>query len=63
VSQSDFSFNYAINLFPTVVLVDNYGVILDKIIGVIVEDYYWMFLDEAIESSTYKLKQQLNADI
>ncbi len=63
VSENDFSFSYAIDLFPTIILVDNYGVILDKMIGVIIEDYYWMYLDEAINNSTNKLKQQLAANL
>jgi len=63
VSESNFSFNYVIDLFPTVILVNNYGVILDKIIGAGVEDYYWMYLDEAITTATLKLNQQLNAEL
>jgi thioredoxin-related protein len=63
VSQSDFSFSYVVDFFPTIILVDNYGVTLDKIIGAGVDDYYWMYLDEAIASSTKKLKQQLNAEL
>jgi len=63
ISENNFSFNYAVDLFPTVILVDNYGVILDKIIGGVIEDYYWMYLDEAINKSTIKLKQQINANL
>jgi len=44
-------------------LVDNYGVVLEKVLGVTNEDYYWTDLDELIDSSTLKINQQLNAKL
>lgn len=61
VSHNELAFKYAVNFFPTVLLVDNYGTTLDKILGVTNEDYYWTDLDQAIDQSTEKLRKQLNA--
>jgi len=63
VSHNEFSFARAINFFPTVVLVDNYGSTLGKIVGVPNEEMYWTDLDEAIEKSTKKLHQRMKAEL
>ncbi|SFV83944.1 hypothetical protein MNB_SUP05-9-717 [hydrothermal vent metagenome] len=63
VSHNDFAFKYAVNFFPTVILVDNYGATLGKIVGVPSEEYYWTDLDEVIEKSTKKLHQRMNAEL
>ena len=63
VSHNEFSFKYAVNFFPTVMLVDNYGVVLEKVLGVTNEDYYWTDLDTLIDESTSKLKKQLTAKL
>ena len=62
-SHNEFAFKYAVNFFPTVMLVDNYGAPLEKIIGVPSEEYYWTDLDEAIEKSTKKLHQRMKAEL
>jgi len=63
VSHNEFSFKYAVNFFPTVILVDNYGATLGKILGVANEDYYWTDLDELIDKSTDKLRKQMKATL
>ena len=63
VSHNEFAFKYAVNFFPTVILVDNYGATLGKIVGVPSEEYYWTDLDEVIEKSIKKLHQRMNAEL
>ena len=63
VSHNELTFNYAVNFFPTVVLVDNYGATLGKIIGVPNEEMYWTDLDEVIEKSTKKLRKRMDATL
>jgi len=63
ITHNEFAFKYAINFFPTVVLVDNYGSTLGKIIGVPSEELYWTDLDEVIEKSTKKLHQRMSATL
>lgn len=63
VSHNEFSFSYAVNFFPTVILVDQYGASLDKVIGVVNEDFYWTDLDEVIDNSINKLKKQMDAKL
>ncbi len=63
VSHNEFAFKYAVNFFPTVILVDNYGSPLERIIGVPSEEYYWTDLDEVIEKSTKKLHKRMDADL
>lgn len=61
MTHNEFSIKYAVNFFPTVILVDNYGSILGKIIGVPSEELYWTDLDKVIEKSTKKLHQRMSA--
>ena len=63
VSHNEFAFKYAVNFFPTVILVDNYGTTLEKVLGVANEDYYWTDLDELIDKSTNKLRKQMQATL
>ncbi len=63
VSHNEFAFKYAVNFFPTVILVDNYGATLGKIVGVPSDEYYWTDLDEVIEKSIKKLHQRMNAEL
>ncbi len=63
VSHNEFAFNYAVSFFPTVILVDQYGSTLDKVIGVVNEDYYWTDLDKVIDKSINKLKKQMDAKL
>jgi len=63
VLHNEFAFKYAVNFFPTVILVDNYGSTLGKIIGVPSEELYWTDLDEVIEKSTKKLQQRMSATL
>ncbi len=63
VSHNEFAFKYAINFFPTVMLVDNYGVVLNKTLGVANEDYYWTDLDESIDKATIKLRKNMGATL
>jgi len=46
-----------------VILVDNYGATLGKIVGVPSDEYYWTDLDEVIEKSIKKLHQRMNAEL
>ena len=63
ITHNEFAFKYAVNFFPTVILVDNYGSTLGKIIGVPSEELYWIDLDEMIEKSTKKLHQRMSATL
>ena len=63
ISHNEFSFQNAINFFPTVLLVDQYGVTLEKMIGVTNEDYYWTDLDDLIISATSKLTNKMKAKL
>ncbi|SFV86075.1 hypothetical protein MNB_SUP05-9-389 [hydrothermal vent metagenome] len=63
LSHNEFAFKYAVNFFPTVILVDNYGATLGKIVGVPSDEYYWTDLDEVIEKSIKKLHQRMNAEL
>ena len=63
ITHNEFAFKYAVNFFPTVILVDNYGSTLGKIIGVPSEELYWTDLDEVIEKSTKKLHQRMSATL
>ncbi|MCS5590106.1 MAG: thioredoxin fold domain-containing protein [Candidatus Thioglobus sp.] len=63
VSHNEFTIRYAVNFFPTILLVDNYGSTLGKIIGVSSEEFYWTDLDEVIEKSTKKLQQRMSATL
>ena len=63
VSHNELTFHYAVNFFPTVILVDNYGASLGKIVGVPNEEMYWTDLDEVIEKSTKKLRKRMNATL
>ena len=55
VSQNKFAAQYAVDFFPTIILVDNYGAILAKMIGVSSEEFYWAELDKLIKKSSNKL--------
>ncbi|HIB96857.1 MAG TPA: thioredoxin family protein [Candidatus Thioglobus sp.] len=63
VSNNEFSSRYAINFFPTVLLVDQYGVILEKVLGVTNEEYYWTDLDQLIDKATTKINKQMSAKL
>ncbi|CAC9586006.1 hypothetical protein [uncultured Gammaproteobacteria bacterium] len=63
VSHNEFSLNNVISFFPTVLLVDQYGVALEKMVGVTNEDYYWTDLDELIDSATNKLINKMKAKL
>jgi len=63
ITHNEFAFKYAVNFFPTVILVDNYGSTLGKIIGVPSEELYWTDLDEVIGKSTEKLHQRMSATL
>ncbi|CAC9598388.1 hypothetical protein BHECKSOX_734 [Bathymodiolus heckerae thiotrophic gill symbiont] len=63
VSHNGFSLNNVISFFPTVLLVDQYGVALEKMVGVTNEDYYWTDLDELIDSATNKLINKMKAKL
>jgi hypothetical protein len=63
VTNNEFSSRYAINFFPTVLLVDQYGVILEKVLGVTNEEYYWTDLDQLIDKATTKINKQMSAKL
>ena len=59
ITMRRLGFNYAVDFFPTVILVDNNGTPLDKIIGVKNLEYYWHELDQIIDQAIRTLKLQL----
>ncbi len=63
VSHNEFASRKAVNFFPTVLLVDQYGVTLEKVLGVTNEDYYWTDLDELIISATDKIINKMKAQL
>lgn len=56
-----FSFKYATDFYPTLILLDDYGAVLGKKIGVTLIDEYWTDLDILIDKSSKKLKQRLKS--
>lgn len=62
-SHGKLAFEYGVHFFPTIILTDDYGVSLGKIIGVPNIDYYWYELDKIIIRATKKFKQRLNAKL
>lgn len=62
-NHGNFAFRYGVRFVPVVALMDDYGVILKKIVGVRDLDFYWTDLDNAIDFATKKLKNQLNAKL
>ncbi|MGY8895715.1 MAG: thioredoxin family protein [Gammaproteobacteria bacterium] len=63
ISHNELAFKYAVNFFPTVMLVDNYGVVLEKVLGITNEEYYWTDLDKLIDKSIIKINKQLSAKL
>jgi thioredoxin-related protein len=59
ISSNQFTSQLEINFFPTVLLVNQYGYILEKMVGVVNEDYYWTDLDKLINSATSKLNNKV----
>jgi thioredoxin-related protein len=59
VSNNQFTSRLKVNFFPTVLLVNQYGNILEKMVGVVNEDYYWTDLDKLINSATSKLNNKV----
>jgi len=46
ISANNFAFNYDVNFYPTILLFDENGMLLEKIIGVANKDFYWNDLDK-----------------
>ena len=63
VNHSKFNFRYGVNFYPTLMLMDNYGTVLAKKVGVTLIETYWTELDGLIEKSTNKLKRWLKASL
>ncbi len=63
ISNNQFTSQFEVDFFPTVLLVNQYGDILEKMIGVINEDYYWTDLDKLIDSATNKLTNKIRAKL
>ncbi len=60
----DFSFRYAVNFYPTVIFLDDYGNKLSNdIIGIISPEFYWQKIDQGIKDSRYKLSKKLKSSI
>ena len=55
VSQAMINEDYNVDFYPTVILVDHEGGVLEEIIGIVDEEFYWVKMDKAIESSRNKL--------
>ena len=60
-NQSKFNFVYSVNFYPTIILLNSQGDILAKKVGVTLIDTYWTELDQMIEESIAKIKQQAKA--
>ena len=58
-NHSKFSFTYGTSFYPTLMLLDHRGNILDKKIGVTLVETYWTELDALIEQATKKMRQTL----
>lgn len=62
-NHGKFSFQNGIDFYPTIVLMNNYGANLGKIIGIPSMEYYWTDLDKLIDKSIVILKKQLKAKL
>jgi thioredoxin-related protein len=58
-NHSQFSYQYNADFFPTLILTDGQGRILEKKVGVTLIDNYWTELDEKIQSATHKIRNLL----
>jgi thioredoxin-related protein len=63
VTNNEFSFQSAVNFFPTVLLVNQYGKTLEKLIGLPSEEFYWSELDNLIDSARKKLTTKMDAKL
>ncbi|WP_122951152.1 thioredoxin family protein [Bathymodiolus thermophilus thioautotrophic gill symbiont] len=55
-NHSQFSFKYNTKFYPTLMLFDNHGNVLEKKIGVTLIETYWTELDTLITQATKQLK-------
>jgi thioredoxin-related protein len=55
-NQSKFAFKYGAKFFPTLMLLDGDGNILEKKVGVVLIENYWTELDELIQSATQMIQ-------
>lgn len=59
VTPGEFSRRYQVKKVPTVMVVDDKGAPLSSpIIGLLVDDFYRLYLERAIEEGLYKLRAQ-----
>lgn len=58
-NHSQFSFKYGTKFYPTLMLLDDHGNVLEKKIGVILIETYWTELDTLIAQATKQLKTTL----
>jgi thioredoxin-related protein len=49
IENNDFADKYDIDFYPTLLLFDAEGMLLEKIVGVASEDTYWTDLDKKLE--------------
>ncbi len=55
-NHSKFSFSYNASFYPTLMLLDSEGEVLNKKIGITLIDTYWTELDTLIEQATRKIR-------
>lgn len=57
VTQKEFSRRYQVERVPTVIVVDGRGELLAQpIVGLLADDFYRLYLQQAIEAGLYKLR-------
>lgn len=57
VTRKDFARRYAVKRVPTVIVVDDRGKPLSSpVVGLLADDFYRLYLEQAIEEGLYKLR-------
>lgn len=62
-NHGKFSFQNGINFYPTLLIMDDYGAVLEKVVGVSNMEYYWAELDQMINTSIKKIQQRTKAKL
>ncbi len=62
-NHGQFAFRYNARFYPTILLLNSRGVVLNKMIGVVNLDNYWTDLDEKIKQARAKLQPPLSTKL
>ncbi len=60
----NFAFDYNVNFYPTIIIVDYFGnPLVPNIVGVTNEEFYWYYLDVSLNKSQVIFTKQLKASL